>query len=221
VCFETFGSSPAAEEERIFIETADVSAAKRTFRRDVFASRLMELVQTIFVSVGRWHRHNGGLAKPVGGCARAIDAFEEQLRLTQALPPGARGQRALRYWCRVTGNVAIDCRHGTQTKRRLLRCAIAQAQTGQCMTSLLFARPFAISWIARRRVLQEERAEYLVAVVLRVRIARVRRWSGGAGSSSGGDRFWTMNRRRSDTKEMPVRILLSWPAEYRLREDGG
>lgn len=41
----------------MFIETADVSAAKRTFRRDAFASWLMELVQTIFVSVGHWHRH--------------------------------------------------------------------------------------------------------------------------------------------------------------------
>jgi hypothetical protein len=87
LCFKGFGCSPAAEEERIFIETADVSAAKRTFRRDVFASPLMELVQTIFVSVGHWHRHNGGLAKQVDGCARAIDAFEEQLRLTQASPP--------------------------------------------------------------------------------------------------------------------------------------
>jgi hypothetical protein len=81
----------------MFIETADVSAAKRTFRRDAFASWLMELVQTIFVSVGRWHRHDSGLAKQVSGCARAIDAFEEQLRLTQAASPIAHRQRELGY----------------------------------------------------------------------------------------------------------------------------
>jgi hypothetical protein len=171
------------------IETADVSAAKRTFRRDVFASRLIELVQTIFVSVGHWRRHDGDLAKRVRGCARAIDAFEELLRLTLALPPNARRQRKLRYRCWVTGNVAIDCLHGTQTKSQRFRCPIAQARTGQCMTSLLLARAFAISWIVRPRVLREKSAEYLAAPVLRVRIAWVRRWSGDAGPSSGWDRL--------------------------------
>jgi hypothetical protein len=73
----------------MLIETADVSPAKRTFRRDVFANRLMGLVQTIFVSVSHWHRHDGGLAKRVRGCARAIDAVEEQLRPTKAPPPTA------------------------------------------------------------------------------------------------------------------------------------
>jgi hypothetical protein len=48
--FVGFASSPAAEEERTVIEAAYMSAVARTFRRDVFASRLIELVQTIHLS---------------------------------------------------------------------------------------------------------------------------------------------------------------------------
>jgi hypothetical protein len=45
-----FVSSPAAEAERTVIEAAYISAVASTFRRDVFANRLIELVRTIHLS---------------------------------------------------------------------------------------------------------------------------------------------------------------------------
>jgi hypothetical protein len=48
--FVSFVSSPAAEEERTVIEAPYMSAVARTLRRDVFASRLIELVQAIDLS---------------------------------------------------------------------------------------------------------------------------------------------------------------------------
>jgi hypothetical protein len=49
-CFVVSVSSPATEEGRTVIETAYVSAVASTFRRDAFASRLIELVRTIHLS---------------------------------------------------------------------------------------------------------------------------------------------------------------------------
>src|SRR6478672_2544365 len=92
-----------------------MSAVAIALRLDRVARSLMELFQTILCLRRSLAWYDDGLANHANGCARAIDALEEQLRLTNAPPPIGRrfsghlpecgGERCLR------GITKGDCDH--------------------------------------------------------------------------------------------------------------
>jgi hypothetical protein len=85
-----FASSPVAEVKRTVTEIAYMSAVAIALRLDRVARSLMELFQTILCLRWLLAWYDDGLANQANGCARAIDALEEQLRLTNAPPPIGR-----------------------------------------------------------------------------------------------------------------------------------